>query len=510
MTWLAEVRHVLAKDVRQFRWMVAVYLAFVLAAMVRSAGWAALDVLGSGLAPIAVVLSGMIIIASTVQTDSPIRENAFWATHPLRPSVMAGAKVGFAMLLVAMGLVAQAVALGAYDLGGADTAFLLVATASATMSWLIVAMVIGAITRELPSFLLTVIALPVLGYTLVMVFMQLLPPQGSQTIVLPDSAGAGWRWLALLGGIGIVAWLYRWRDGRRRTRAMAVVVAALALYTATLPFPDDDDALPSVPEDLSLALEVDEDGTRGSEMQLRVTGPVASSAVARRFEPREFTIRLRNDSTLRLDPSMLAVFGGNFSVPPVPPIPGVRWIDHPAESVISHSMLLRLPYDGAPVRVDDITTVSIAGRMILSEPRTLARMPLRVGAEVVNDGYRIRVDRWTPTVPELPLAIAVSVVHVAAMRPVPGSLQEQALSAAIINERRGEGFVLQQRGTGSGSDGLVLPGVPARALELRYDRSSGARPSSLPDADWLRDAELLIFREVPVGAYPMRLEHTPR
>ena len=89
MTWLADVRHVLAKDVRQFRWMLIVYLAFVLAAMARGLGWAPLEVLGSGLGPIAVVLTGMIILASIVQTDSPVRMNAFWATHPLRPSAMA-------------------------------------------------------------------------------------------------------------------------------------------------------------------------------------------------------------------------------------------------------------------------------------------------------------------------------------------------------------------------------------------------------------------------------------
>ena len=39
MTWAAQVRHVMAKDIRQARWLLSGYLGIVLIAWVRALAW---------------------------------------------------------------------------------------------------------------------------------------------------------------------------------------------------------------------------------------------------------------------------------------------------------------------------------------------------------------------------------------------------------------------------------------------------------------------------------------
>ncbi|MEO8564735.1 MAG: hypothetical protein ABI601_21870 [bacterium] len=101
MTWLGQVRHVMRKDLIEDRQLLLGYAAFVAVVGVSSATTR----LGTSngplqMLPYLVVLSGMIAVASLVQTDSPTQADAFWASRPFHSSAMFAAKIASALLIV--------------------------------------------------------------------------------------------------------------------------------------------------------------------------------------------------------------------------------------------------------------------------------------------------------------------------------------------------------------------------------------------------------------------------
>ena len=160
MTWAAEVAHIMRKDVRELRWVVAGYL-FVLAIATMSAlGWFGTQHSFDGLMFL-VVIMGMFLLASLVQADSPTRPDAFWATHPHRASAVMFAKLASAIVVVvAPALAGQYAAIAVLAVDGSTAARILAVTAVVYGAWLILTLVIAAITPDIRSFVMVLIATP--------------------------------------------------------------------------------------------------------------------------------------------------------------------------------------------------------------------------------------------------------------------------------------------------------------------------------------------------------------
>jgi hypothetical protein len=75
---------------------------------------------------------------------------------------------------------------------------------------------------------------------------------------------------------------------------------------------------------------------------------------------------------------------------------------------------------------------------------------------------------------------------------------------ALVNRRgtQTEGRLLNFRGSGTYGVGPVMF-APASREEVTYKAGPGTAP---PDADWLRDAELLVTEWLPLGSYQVRLQ----
>jgi len=508
MNGFAQLRHVFVKDVLEHRWLLALYVAVVFIAMGHALEWRALAAPVLGGTMMIVGLVGILLVASVVQGDSPTRSDAFWVSHPLEPLPVLSAKVVLALLVLAVAVAGQAIVIGSYHPARGDTVRLLVHPSVSFATFLLAAMAVASLTRDLRSFALVAIVVPVL----LIVTATVVAAFASSSFAVSFGSGGirTARWLALLVAAAIIVWLYRTRDARWRTRIVGYLAAGVAvvmtLMTAmeasTLPprsnvpriplaLEENSLNIPGNPDKLTLALVVP-DLPQGYLFGLR--GPVA-------------TIRFADGSTTKvlLGYGYLDLSDTPFS--PMPVIPGIRW-RAPARD---HVRRIQVAGELTPTQRAAIdaggATVTVAAHVDVDTLRAEESTTLATGAEMTRDGRRTRIERWDrgSGVPDL-VVHSANVAGDEARGPSFGTGFLTGIEYALINRRRGEAIPLGHTEMGSGLDGLVLPGSTLSSATIRYSGRIGLdMRRDLPDDDWYRGAELLAITREPLGSYPVAL-----
>ena len=229
MNWLGQVRHVAAKDVRQTRWLLLGYVAIV-ALTTRDAAWLLVPRRGSpeGLV-LLVVACGMFVVAALVQADSPTRGDAFWASKPLDASAVFAAKlVVTGAIVIGVPIVGQLAALLAIGTSAERLPLLLLVAAWSYALWLLAAMLVAALTKDLRTF-----ATVFIGICVVLLFAM-------SELVPSHQYSVGQRAQAFLtyGGAAValaaVFTLYRTRDTRPRMWAVGIVATIVILIGSTI------------------------------------------------------------------------------------------------------------------------------------------------------------------------------------------------------------------------------------------------------------------------------------
>lgn len=201
MKWGSEVAHIMRKDVRELRWVIAGYLIALALATVNARGLFSGHTFPMGM--LFVIVMGMLLLASFVQSDSPTRPDAFWAIHPQRPSAVMFSKLALAGgVILIPALIGQYAALSPLDIDVATAAPLLAASAGIFGAWLVFAFVVSAITPDIRTFILVAIAASI-GLLLGLFF------DGPMISV---AARAGACAAGVMGALILLALLYRTRD----------------------------------------------------------------------------------------------------------------------------------------------------------------------------------------------------------------------------------------------------------------------------------------------------------
>ena len=145
MTWIAQLGHVVAKDVRQARWILLVYGLVVIGVTISSLHAMEATRLPASAFAAVIVLFGMVIVAWLVQDDSPFRADAFWASRPFYPSAVLGAKGLIAIVfIVGVPAIGQGIALASNNVGGRFIAPMVLESVEIYALWLLAAMVTAA------------------------------------------------------------------------------------------------------------------------------------------------------------------------------------------------------------------------------------------------------------------------------------------------------------------------------------------------------------------------------
>jgi hypothetical protein len=516
MTWLAQVRHVAAKDLRQMRWLVATYGLILLVATARSLSWRGT---GSDIfqtASILVVCFGMLLVAVIVQADSPTRSDAFWATRPFYPSAVLAAKCCLTVVFViGLGLIGQTFGLHVRGVTARQMPILLGQSAWAYALWLLLAMVAAALAKDLPSGVITLIVVAV-----VLVAIGLMFP-GSE----PGPAGVAVRAILLVvgvaGGVALLAVLYKTRDTRRRTWFAGLVTLACLFATIFIsPAPGRPvDAPPSVPR-ATLDIELRDYDKLAVLPRIELVIHTTSSPSLQGLTLRNAVavVRLRDGSTLRL-PVLTPLIG----LGPIgsPAFDNITW---PRESPQARSTT------EIPVPLDDVQQAAVArgvrsvaleGSVWVNEAHVAATLPLSAGASVAREAAYVRIVRWSHGFGEISLTIERSAVQTPAVF-VTGTdasveLAEAGTSRlanwipgpqfALLNPVRRQAVALTAHSFHGLNASLVLPG-PDLASEVDDVTTSSGRDAHnfTVDDDWLRSARLMIIDWIPRGSYPVHAE----
>ncbi len=162
MSWLMQVWHVAKKDVRQFRWLLALQvLATVMT--VTAVGASSNHMGGPGFPRMFpspsldwwVVLVGLAVFISAVvvQADSPSRSDAFWASRPLHPMAVLMAKgVTLAVFLLAIPLVGEVMLLSQHAVSPAEMVPMLAESLASQAGIVVAAATLAALTANLSAF----------------------------------------------------------------------------------------------------------------------------------------------------------------------------------------------------------------------------------------------------------------------------------------------------------------------------------------------------------------------
>lgn len=506
MNWFAQVRHVIAKNVRRARVYLALYVvavavttAFVIGPTVPSFAmldWSTLLLLGVGL----------LLLAALVQSDSPSRVESFWKSLPLDPGAVVAAKLLMTALVLVLPAIGGFVALRAV---GSPTGLAVRSIGQATLGLALCTLAVlitAALTRDLRSLLLACVATPIAWIVLALAFMwatgvdlhlQRLPPG----LPLPIAIAAG------LGALFMLAYLYRRWNIRWVAWSIAIFLASAAMVS---PFLDSAHpalgAPPAPPVDLTL--ERDTAGAPmggGLALEVNVTGAPAdvkvglfidSIAVRPRHAAHGRAFRRRFEVTIQ-QPQLAGArrpYATRFRPP----------------QIYAYTNRQR---DEPMVPPSDVGGVDVFGHVMMSRLVSVATLPMRVGASVAGAGGRAQMLRVQTGGDSVTLALRLLTMRSGpdlAFVDVAGNYSAMVLD--LINDARHEALSVPQAGM-SGSDvSLVMPGAWGRTYDITFRTSvegGNALPvDSLPPLAWYRGAHVQLSQLVRLETQPVHLVYT--
>jgi hypothetical protein len=519
MTWGGEVAHIMRKDARELRWVIGGYLTVVLFGTVNALGWLGTRHSFEG-GMLLVVATGMLLLASLVQADSPTRPDAFWASHPHRPlAVMFAKLVLAAIVIVVPALVGQYAALSVLAVTGATAARLLGAAMLIYAAWLLATLVISAITPDIRTFILVLIATPI---ALILAANLFIPKAPTMSM----SAGAGVGTAAFLAALIFVAVLYRTRDTRRRTWIVAFLVVACTAYTVVAASPDTTvvaDPLSSPAHKAALHFERGPlghvPGGNATILEVRVAVDSAPHGERIEFTPtiatiqlvdgKHFSVSIHNGSMLVTEPDVPV--GGGISLSPRAQAPG-------RISVFT----LQLPAEQSALATKDVSSVTVEGNIISTAATIVGSLALERGATAVRPGIRVDVDEVrTPPNAQVELHVRAISNGATLLSDLSG---RSLLDAVLVDETHRTAQLLFPLGSQGTSGAMVLPAseVHNEVMQFGTAPAGEARPLPTPDGTsssstgalaasananldptWLRTHRLTVLQWVKRGDYPV-------
>jgi hypothetical protein len=511
VTPVAQVWHVFIKDVRQQRWLLLIYLLLVIVATGHALEWRALEngVFGGTMMIVGLVV--LLLVAAVIQGDSPTRSDAFWASHPLDPYAVLGAKVLFALVVLAIAVIGQAIAIQSFAPTAADTGELVVHPALSLAAVMLVAALVASLTRDLRTFLVAAIVLPIVtALTMAVVTAYVRTPAAFRT---RNAVMIGVRWVALVLAAALIVWLYRTRDSRWWTRVggyVLVGIAAVTLFVGGVvragSSRNEAANAPTAPRArLWLMLPADRMNEDPAQLSLVLEMPPLPEQLHLAVHAPSASVHFRDGSSaeVTLGYGYMQFIGGSAARPI---IPGVRWLADagrspplriPLRGMLTPAQRLALDAGGASVVVSATVEVDTIEAGI--------PLPLATGRVVKRDGRRTTIDRWSHygAQPEISL-------HSTSLSGDDTQSEiEQGQDYALINRRRGEALPLNRLETGLSIDGLVLPATTLTTSRARLTDTRGSTAAAeLPADDWYRDAELLPIVHRTLGSYPVKLTLT--
>lgn len=495
MTWLRQVLHVAAKDIRHVRWQIAAYVAIVAAAT-----WYVVGPLRTTTAvpwTLLVIVGGIFLVALLVQADSPSRVDAFWRSRPLDPLAVLGAKVVIMVVLTLLGMAGHGLAIHAHQVGGSDFIRLSAEAGATYLTILLSAALVAALTRDMRSFLLAMIGAFI----------------SSQIIGGLVAARFGdHRWVELsmiiymILAVLLMAWQYR--SHRRRWGAVAAILliiawAATPSATRTQPSKPAPQVTAVAPE---LRAGVRPAGSLAAQLRHASAGnplyiplEAAAGVEGYRYVVRSARVTLHRPGsvdTVAVDiPQPIIVKHAPISADTI------AWLGHTTHWPPGAGLSVELTADQLAGVRNGTTTLHVDVTVVLEASRVLATLPLMSSATVSLPGARLRISDDAPESGGVQVSMSAVGSHIAlASSPMSGLTDRY--NFALVNRERSptEGAVLAWSSGHGGVGNFVLPGSRATSYVFDFRIPADSTGKQLSHA-WVEGSELLVAEWRPVGSY---------
>jgi hypothetical protein len=501
MTWLAQLRHVAAKDIRQARVPLLVYLGIVAWATWDACKATGPDKTSTQGAMIFVVTAGLFVVAALVQADSPTRSDAFWPSRPFYASAVFAAKL-FVMgaIVIGLPLAGQLVALSAIGAAPARIPMLLLVAAWSYALWLFAAMTVAALTRDLRTFAVAFVSLCVL--------LLIVGEEWPKT--LHFSVGARAQAIATLLGviaaIALVLTLYRTRDMRARMWVAGIAAAAAVLVSPGLPLSPGVILSPPVAATQAASSTrratvraelVNEQGSaRRPWLRFRVRTEGATAAERFGFSVSSATVYLRNGSTLQVpteEAGLVAALAAQRY------FGAMRGPFFSARGYEVDAKLTDLQRAAVSAGFDSMT---VEGRVTIWNRHIIGTMPLAEHAALGIGAAHLEIVRLDRSADTVSLAMRVFSVD----RSNEQSMGFGGPDLALVNETRWQELTFRGGSSGGVSGTLVLPGNEAQVSTAEYDTAPLLPAARLfvVDDSWISESHLVLSKWTPSDSYPVR------
>jgi hypothetical protein len=535
---MSQTMHILRKDVRRLRWLLALWLVLLTVRVLLAVNGAAaadesvatgllLQRLWDTLWAIELILAAL-IVTQVVHEEPLVGFTAFWLTRPYVRTVLLGEKLLFAsVVLIALPLIADLLMLSLFNAGPRALARAGATAVLGDALWMLSLMVLAVLTPSLAAFVLTALGIVAAAWTLVAVagfFSIWNEPAGYTPPAAPDATPVVVMIaMYLCAAFSVVVYQYHHRRWRVAA-GLAVAGLAASVATATFwpwPFARGEQVRAGTWAS-SVAVAHDPSwGTRVSDV-VNVSRQMGERwrRVSARFTvsglPPQMAVqwtgirsRLQFPDGSDLESAERGGSGWIFSRAAAEAALGARVLvthdfDRPAEwsPMITVRDRELLPYRGRAGRLDADIDIH------LMQMREVATVPLMPGVSVDRGTSRLDVRAVQLGVDSL--NVVIQRWHVQSPLSVDPYVQE-----FFALRRRSTGEALMggvdnswQLGGGGGLMPLPVGGFSVGSLYLRFPGPGYGIPKDLDIASF-DDAELVILEMAPAGVVTRRLTIDP-
>jgi hypothetical protein len=510
MNPLAQVRHVMAKDISQARWAILLYLVVVALATTHALGWMRFQNGGLDIAMFVVVAAGLFVTANIVQADSPIRSDAFWASRPLHPAAVLSAKALLvALLVLGAPLVGQAVVLYANEIPSAKFVRLVTESAWIYGIWLLIAMLVGALTRDLRSFTTTLIGAPVVMVLLSAVSMFVRKATTPTSLVTVRLVSVVFVLVGLVGASALLVALYRTRTAGKWTWLGAILAGTAsfaAIYVAPPTAVAATQQQTTSPSDAAeFFIELVDYPNSPPQITLGVSR-IGNSDRLVTLDSVQLKLRVADGTTLEIPHRFVAI---PITRPRLLGADSVEWLGTSQYAAPETRSGVQITRRQAEQLRKGIVSATVEGRTWAVEPRVLFTLPFRTGQTMRRDGRTVRIMVAARTVDDSLGTVSTTTIErsrtlqtVDEYRRAWGTPQY-----VLVNHAEHQAVLPNANMNGSGSASLVLPGAwkSERWSSLQWF----ARNPPVDDA-WLGNATLAVLDWTYVGDATISVNATVR
>ncbi|MEO7455520.1 MAG: hypothetical protein ABIY52_04610 [Gemmatimonadaceae bacterium] len=518
MTWAAQVVHMLRKELLHARYAMLLFVAVIALGAAHAFGFGGTSSI-YGIIMFLMVPFAMALVAFAVQADSPVRSDAFWPSRPLSPTAVLASKLLLAVVLIALAVAGQSIGLAAFNTSIIQDRAATLEGLLTLATWMALALVLAAITKSLPNFVIALIVLCI-GTVLILNFTIPQLTHTSRAVQVPLAVAS----TAVV--VILVVALYRRRDPRlaRATGAMLLITAVVASVNTTSPAHAGKFDAPV--DGVSVAIELADSATQAANRDL---------VVVLRGTSRDTTLRL---SLLNAFVHVTTATGANFSVP-FSPYQNLHHVSEVSTTTPSGTVVMEESPSPVPMHITSdggtvttslrlapeqdrliqggVTQLHLVGAVLVQEPTLMASMPLAPGAMARASGHRFRVSALADRLGRDGLTLEMQRLSAPGTPSFEGEvwagmIGNNPLDVVIADQSGQRMYAMDRRASGTSSSWIVLPGQSVFAdssLYVVHASSPRERPPSL-DSLGRAGASLRVFRWKKRATFPVDVWSKPR